>query len=233
MAFGFLKSLFGNKKASGLPKEVEAYMEQIQKDVFPGGVEQQVSELKEVSDILGVHPKQIYGTFSYACTRAFIGNCDKDTLVTGIARHKDGLSDNQIELLAKYVFTKLIKQKMGLSDSHAIEMTLNGVGFLSDNYGGLKYDEIPGGYGEFGISINNPVPVNGIPSNEKYLKRLVTSDGMAISWRRLGSGGADNIDHPIDIYNITDENGNKRDTIYISPYHPCTSNKAPKGYKFK
>lgn len=233
MAFGFIKKIFGKEKPSGLSKELEAYMEQIQKDVFPGGVEQQVSELKEAADILGVPPKQLYGTFLYACTRAFIGNCDKDTLVTGIARHKDGLSEAQIELLAKFVFTKLIKQKMGFTDSHAIEMTLNGMGFLSDNYGGLKYDEIPGGYGDFGISINNPVPVNGIPSNEKYLKRLVTSDGLNISWRRLGSGGADNIDNPIDIYNITDENGNKRDTIYISPYHPSTSKKAPKGYRFK
>ena len=232
MAFNFIKKIFGGS-SSDRSRGLNQLMELIQKDVFPNGISQQKQELEELANILGVPVSRISGTFSYACSRAFIGNCDKDTLVTGIARHKDGLSDNQIEILAKFVFTKLIKQKMGLSDSHAIEMTLNGVGFLSDNYGGLKYDEIPGGYGEFGISINNPVPVNGIPSNEKYLKRLVTIDGMAISWRRFGSGGADNIDHPIDIYNITDENGNKRDTIYISPYHPSTSNKAPKGYKFK
>lgn len=233
MAFEFLKNIFGKKKSSGLPKELEAYMGQIQNEVFPGGTEQQMEELVEAAKLIGVHPKQIYGTFAYACTRMYIGNCDKDTLITGIARHKDGLSDIQIEKLAKYVVIKFIKQKMGLDDKHAIEMTLNCMGFLSDDHGGMKYDKIPGGYGEFGISINNPVPVNGIPSNEKYLRRLQTADGLNISWTRLGSGGADNISDPIDIYNIKDENGNKRDTIYISPYHPCTSNKAPKGYKFK
>ena len=233
MAFNFLKKIFSRKESSGLPKEISAFMEQMQKDIFPGGIMQQNKELKEVSDILGVSPERLSGTFSYACSRAFLGNCDKETLITGIARHKDGLTDSQIENLAKYVFTKLIKQKTGVDDPFFISESLNTLGFLKDNYGGLRYDEIPGGYGEYGITITNPVPVNGIPSNEKYLRKLVTSDNLSITWNRRGSGRANNIDNPIDIYNITDENGNERATIYISPYHPATSTKAPKGYKFK
>ena len=127
----------------------------------------------------------------------------------------------------------MFKQKSGITDPEFIKQFLNAQGFLLDNYGGLKYDEIPGGYGEFGLSINNPVPVNGILSSDKYLSRLLTSDGLAIKWTRLGSSRADNIDNPIDIYDITDERGSKRDKIYISPYHPSTSNKAPKGYRLK
>lgn len=233
MAFNFLKKLFGGGNSSGLPKELNVFMEQMQKDIFPNGISQQKQELEELANILGVPSSRISGTFSYACSRAFLGDCDKETLVTGIARHKDGLSDSQIEKFAKYVFTKLFKQKSGITDPEFIKQFLNAQGFLFDNYGGLKYDEIPGGYGEFGLSINNPVPVNGILSSEKYLSRLITSDGLSIKWNRLGSGGADNIDNPIDIYNITDEKGNKRSTIYISPYHPSTSNKTPKGYIFK
>ena len=232
MAFNFIKKIFGcssSDRSDGLNK----IMEQIQKDVFPNGISQQKQELEELASILGVPSTRISGTFSYACSRAFLGNCDKETLVTGIARHKDGLSDAQIETFAKYVFTKLLKQKSGITDPVFIKEFLKAQGFLSDNYGGLKYDEIPGGYGEFGLSINNPVPVNGILSSDKYLSRLMTSDGQTIKWNRLGSGRADNIDNPIDIYNITDERGMKRETIYISPYHPSTSNKAPKGYKFK
>ena len=227
------KSLFGNKRSSGSSKELDGVMKQIQEKVFPGGTSQQLKELNEVAELLGVQPSRIQGTFMYACSRAFIGNCDKETLVTGITRHNDGLSESQIEKFAKYVFTKLIKQTTGITEPVFIEEFLNAQGFLKDNYGGITYDEIPGGFGEFGLSINNPVPVNGILSSEKYLTRLVTTDGLSIKWHRLGSGGADNIDKPIDVYNITDEQGNKRDTIYISPYHPCTSNKAPKGYKFK
>lgn len=233
MAFSFLKKIFGNSFSSHGSSELNTLMEQMQKDIFPNGVSQQKHELEELAGILGVPSSKISGTFSYACSRAFLGNCDKETLVTGIARHKDGLSDEQIEKFAKYVFTKLVKQKSGITEPAFIDAFLNAQGFLTDDYGGIKYDEIPGGYGEFGLSINNPVPVNGIMSSERYLSRLITSDGLSIKWNRLGSGGADNIDNPIDIYNITDEKGNKRPTIYISPYHPSTSNKAPKGYNIK
>lgn len=227
------KKLFGSKSSSGSSKGLDAIMKQIQEDIFPNGIVQQKEELEELAQLLGVDSNRISGTFSYACSRAFLGNCDKETLVNGIARHKDGLSDSQIEKFAKYVFTKLVKQKVGLTDPTLIDAFLNAQGFLKDNYGGLQYDEIPGGYGDFGISINNPVPVNGIMSNEIYLGKLITSDGLSIKWHRLGSGGADNIDNPIDIYEITDSNGRERNTIYISPYHPSTSKKAPKGYKFK
>lgn len=232
MAFNFLKKLLG-RSSSGHSDGLNKLMEQIHKDVFPNGISQQKQELEELADILGVPASRISGTFSYACSRAFIGNCDKETLVTGIAHHKDGLSEAQIEKFAKYVFTKLVRQKSGITDQTFIDAFLNAQGFLSDNYGGIMYDEIPGGYGEFGLSINNPVPVNGILSSDRYLSRLITSDGFAIKWNRLGSGGAENIDNPIDIYNVTDERGGKRATIYISPYHPSTSKKAPKGYKFK
>ena len=206
MAFGFLKKIFGGSPSNG-SSELNKLIDQIHKDVFPNGVHQQKQELEELANILGVPSARISGTF--------------------------GLSSAQIEKLARYVFTKLVKQKSGITDPAFIEAFLNAQGFLSDDYGGLKYDEIPGGYGEFGLSINNPVPVNGILSSDRYLNRLITSDGLAIKWNRLGSGGAENIDNPIDIYNITDERGKKRETIYISPYHPSTSNKAPKGYKFK
>ena len=104
---------------------------------------------------------------------------------------------------------------------------------IKDNNKGDNYDEIPEGKGEFGICISNPVPINGISANESYLKKLITSDGMTISWKRKGSGLAENIDKPIDIYSIIDSSGSERPTIYISPYHPSTSTKAPVGYKFK
>ena len=64
MAFGFLKKLFGDKQSSGLPKELSAFMEQMQKDIFPNGIEQQKKELSEVAGILGVPAARISGTFS-------------------------------------------------------------------------------------------------------------------------------------------------------------------------
>lgn len=233
MAFEFLKKIFGGaKKSSSKSSELNSLMAQMMKDIFPDGANQMKKELTELASILGVPTSKIRGTFNYACSRAFMGNCDKETLVFGIARHKDGLSDAQVAKFAKFVFAKLLKQRAGLPAGPLLDASLNAMGFTDDN-SGYRYDEIPGGTGEFGISINNPVPVNGILANESYLKSLITSDGLSISWTRVGSGGADNIESPIDIYKITDSMGRERPTIYISPYHSSTSKKAPRGYKFK
>lgn len=232
MAFNFLKKLFGGGNSSNKSSELNSVMAQMMKNVFPNGSSQMENELSELASILGVPTSKIRGTFGYACSRAFLGNCDKEKLIMGIARHDDGLSQAQIDKFAKYVFAKYLKQSAGLPEGPILEASLAAIGFTGDN-GGFTYDEIPGGTGEFGLCINNPVPVNGIMANETYLSRLVTSDGMNITWTRLGSGGADNIDNPIDIYQIKDSLGNERPTIYISSYHPSTSNKAPKGYKMK
>jgi len=92
-------------------------------------------------------------------------------------------------------------------------------------------NEIYGAVGEFGLEPSNPVPVYGVPSNEVYLGRLRTLDGMPIKWNRVGSMQHENINEPIDNYNVFDSKGNKIANIYISPYHLHTSLKAPKGFK--
>lgn len=92
-------------------------------------------------------------------------------------------------------------------------------------------NQIYGTIGEFGLEPSNPVPVYGVPSNNVYLGRLRTLDGMPIKWDRVGSMKQDNIYEMIDNYNIFDSKGNKIANIYISPYHLRTSLKAPKGFK--
>ena len=157
MALTFLKKLFGIGKTSKKSHGLEKIVDQIRKEVFPGGTAQMKTELKEVADILGVQPDRIRDTFSYACARVYIGKCDKETLIMGIAQHDEGLSDDQIEKFARYVFAKMMKQRTGITDPTFVDVFLNSMGFLKDNHGGLKYDEIPGGFGEFGITITNPV----------------------------------------------------------------------------
>ena len=94
---------------------------------------------------------------------------------------------------------------------------------------GCDTDEIPEGHGDFGHELTNPVPVHGIPSSEKYLDRL-RWHGDRITWTRIGSFGADNIEMSIDGYEIFDGNSDPVAVIYISPYHKTISGKAPKGF---
>jgi len=92
-------------------------------------------------------------------------------------------------------------------------------------------DEIPNAKGPFGLCPSNPVPVYGVPSNEVYLGRLRMPNGNLIRWRRVGSIRNEDIEKPIDDYEVFDRSGNIIAHIYISPYHWRTSLKAPDGFK--
>ena len=94
----------------------------------------------------------------------------------------------------------------------------------------LRVDE---GFGEFGLDVTNPIPVQGIISNEVYLKKLVTIDGSEIHWEREGSTKTENIKNAIDIYKIFDSGGRLITKLFISPYHKRISNKIPKGFMLK
>lgn len=97
------------------------------------------------------------------------------------------------------------------------------------NEGGCATDEMPEGFGEFGLEPTNPIPVNTVQGSILYLGGLRAMDGTRVNNKRLGSGGVDNIQKPIDEYLITHENGDELAIIYISPYQAKNSKKAPRG----
>ena len=95
---------------------------------------------------------------------------------------------------------------------------------------GVGLDQMPEGYGEFGIEITNPIPTSSIPENRYYLDRLRTIDNSTITYERIGSMQAENIQFLIDGYRIF-ANGKEIATLYLCPYNATTSTKAPKGFK--
>lgn len=105
-------------------------------------------------------------------------------------------------------------------------------GIRNLNEDATDQDMIPGGTGEFGYEKTNPIPVNTIIGNTVYLDRLRTPDGTKVRYERLGSTHAENINCPVDIYNIFDGEI-KIATLYISPYNKKNSSLAPKGFKLE
>jgi hypothetical protein len=106
--------------------------------------------------------------------------------------------------------------------------------FLSEIKGNPQantLDEIKQGIGKYGFDKTNPIPVYGIPENEKYLSRLRTMRGEKLRWRRIRSLEVSNINKAIDEYEIFNLLGDTITLLYISPYHLKTSNKAPDGFK--
>lgn len=101
---------------------------------------------------------------------------------------------------------------------------------IKGNPQACSLDEIPQGFGNFGLSETNPVPVYGVPSNEIYLSRLRRKNGETFRWRRIKSKEVHNITKPIDEYELFDVKGNTIGHLYICPYHWKISNKAPEGF---
>jgi hypothetical protein len=100
----------------------------------------------------------------------------------------------------------------------------------SSNPNGTDKDEMPEGFGEFGLEITNPIPTSSIPDSYFYLSRLRTLSGSVITFNRIGSMKAENIKSTIDGYSLS-ANGKNIATVYICPYNKKTSSKAPKGFK--
>lgn len=95
---------------------------------------------------------------------------------------------------------------------------------------GTELDEMPEGYGEFGLEVTNPIPVCTVLGNIVYLSKLRTLNDELITYERRGSTIAPNIKAMIDIYEIFCQ-ANKISTLYICPYNKKNSNLAPKGFK--
>jgi len=99
---------------------------------------------------------------------------------------------------------------------------------------GLSVDELPGGYGDFGLVKTNPIPTNFSFGSDEYLSQIRTIEGNSIKFSRLGSVSAENFpDSPVDMYQIESLNGKKLAVFYLCMYHKRNSNKAPEGFYLK
>lgn len=95
---------------------------------------------------------------------------------------------------------------------------------------GVDADQLPNGYGEFGLSLTNPIPCQSILGGRLYLDRLRTLDGSKILYQRIGSCFSDVTRHPIDGYTIFLCNETILATLYISAYQKRNSEMCPKNF---
>ena len=96
---------------------------------------------------------------------------------------------------------------------------------------GVDTDEIPNGYGPFGLSKTNPIPTRGVPGSNEYLARLRTKEGRSVESSRLGSTSAKDVTSGmIDMYNVS-SGGVSLGTVYLCSYHKRNSEKAPEGFR--
>lgn len=85
---------------------------------------------------------------------------------------------------------------------------------------------------EFGHSINNPIPVNGVSGEIKYINRLRCKCGVGLIYHRVRSVENDKIEGIVDIYETVCVEGKHWDILYLHLYHPRRSSWIPSGYFF-
>ena len=85
---------------------------------------------------------------------------------------------------------------------------------------------------EFGHSINNPIPANGILGEMKYINRLRCKCGVGLMYHRIGSIENDKIEGNVDVYETVCLEGKHWDILYLHLYHPRRSLWIPSGYNF-
>jgi len=214
-------------------KEKEETLGKLFNEIFPGGKNEIAKDVSQLSETLNHNYSlsELEMQYVFAASYFHIASDKSKQNIKGYILNRDDniFSDSDSEKLYDFLQKKFLKKTHGGGD-HILEILSKGV-FAGNT--GYDLDEIPEGFGEFGLDVTNPIPVQGIISNEVYLEKLVTNDGSEIHWEREGSTKTDNIEKEIDIYKIFDAGGSFITRLFISPYHKRISNKIPKGFKLK
>lgn len=89
---------------------------------------------------------------------------------------------------------------------------------------------IPEGTGKYGYSPTNPIPTFGMGGNLTYLDSLTPNVEMRPIFKKKGCIMVDNINMPVDEYEVYTPHGQFVTNLYLSPYHYRTSRLAPEGF---
>lgn len=134
-------------------------------------------------------------------------------------------------LTATFLFLLFLIRKLNRGIAVKNKPKREGIFDILTKEGTMK-NKILGGYGDFGLTLTNPIPVHTHLELEDYLYGLITKTNKEITFQRYGAMISPNIKNPIDVYDTFVE-GEFYKRIYLSPYHKKTSGKIPNGFKNK
>lgn len=92
---------------------------------------------------------------------------------------------------------------------------------------GENCDEVSHGYGDFGRTPTNPIPVYGPKGLIIYLNRLRTSQGQPFFFHKITYTVTNGLPEGVDTFEIVAVDGSIWDILYFHIYHPRNSEKAP------
>jgi hypothetical protein len=133
--------------------------------------------------------------------------------------------------LAKLPFNAGSREDDAISDEHArffedekLQLSAYSDALKEMITAGADVDEIENAFGNFGLILTNPIPVNGPIGEVIYLSSLRQLGKTKILFHRIGS-----IDG-FDVFESVSVDGKTWDIFYLDMFHPRKSKKSPKGY---
>ncbi|WP_162782251.1 hypothetical protein [Arenimonas caeni] len=139
-----------------------------------------------------------------------------------------GIRDFLFGSRRRHPLGELPKQPKASGENEDLKNALMGLlAGMSDD--GIDADVFPDGLGEFGFSVDNPIPCRTILGCHSYLASL-RNDGVEVMSERIGSFGSSVVDKPVDGYQISSLDGGDLGVLYLSAYQKRNSSIAPKGF---
>lgn len=218
-------------------RALEDSLKDIQKIIFPGGEKDIERDCQRIDALTK-------GKIQHSTIRGFVAGCktivnisdseDDETYVNSIMTRANGLitRDEALDVYAYLegeagYYDKMNRMFNDMENDSDDENEL--FGDLPWIYSkGVRSDEIPNGYGEYGLCKTNPVPTISIQCAGRYLSRL-RFRGNPVDANRLGSTSSDVTPGSIDVYKLSVSDQDVA-TIFICPYHKRNSRKAPNGF---
>lgn len=230
-------ALFGIFK-SKQERELDGVLKQMHEDIFPGGEADVLRDIARVARYTNgkIPPDKIRG-FVQGCKTliAISESYDDDGFVrSNKARSGNLISDAEAHEVyvyfageANYV-SSVTKMYAGKGEPMPAD-TKQHLAQIEQTYAnGTRTDTISGGYGEFGMTVTNPIPTISVRGSNRYLSSL-RFRGQEVKNHRHGSTSSPVTDGNVDIYELTVA-GKEVGTVYICPYHRKNCKIAPKGF---
>ena len=214
-------------------REMESMLQKINAMIFPGGEADVRRDCQRVDALVkGKIPQEKLKGYVAGCKALLhISETFSDEkFVRSFMARAEGLIS---EVEAYSVFAYLEGEagyydKIGLMAGKGVDIKelLGNMPWIYSE--GTTGDKIPGGHGEFGLAVGNPIPTVSVRGSNYYLSRL-RYRGRPVDANRFGSMSSDVTPGSIDAYRLCVE-GTHVGTVYICPYHKRISGLAPQGF---
>jgi len=180
-----------------------------------------------------VQEKQEIPLKKEALAKVYLKEVEAEFKVLSITK-KQGLNpkDPEVYMMTDMFAIKCLKILLKRLDETLEEQVKEVREFMGNMPLGEDCDQLSNASAEFGHEHTNPIPVNGLRGEIKYLNRLRCNCDVGLLFHRLGSIVVDGIEGPVNIFETVCLNGKDWDILFFHFYHPRRSILIPKGYSF-